>query len=497
MEFKVKDMDIATGDVQIVLLNQIDTDRLDLHHMDRLEVWSGKRKTIAVLDIAESSKAVKPGVIGLFEEVLKALDVKQNNIVKIKVAERPKSIGFIRKKLEGKELTKPEINAIVRDIVNDQLTYIELTSYVTGNYANGMSDREIVDLTEAMVATGIKLKKAAKVVCDLHSIGGVPGNRTTMIVVPIIAAAGLKIPKTSSRAITSPAGTADTMEVFAPVALNKRKLERLIRDHNGCIVWGGAINLAPADEKIIRIEHPLKIDAEGQMLASIMAKKASVRSTHLLLELPIGKGTKVTNRKHAAHLKRSFERLGRKLGIKMCTSITEERQPIGNGIGPVLEARDVLWVLQNDPCQPLDLRKKSLRLAGQLLEFAGGAKKGEGLRKATKLLNSGAAHTSFDNIVKGQGGRLKTPGELRPGAYKFNVRSPKTGRVKSIDNMEISRIARFAGCPRDKRAGVYLYKHVGDRIKKGDLLFTIYAHSKRYLQSAVSSWKERGGILVR
>lgn len=497
MRFIVKDMDIATGDVQVVLLNQQDAERLSLHHMDRLEVRMGKKKTIAVLDIAESSKAVKPGDIGLFEETLDALDAEQGDKVSLKPAARPKSLDFIKKKLDGKELTRSEVRHIVEDIVNDRLTYIELTSYVTANYARGLSIKEVIFLTEAMVDTGVKIRKAAKVVCDLHSIGGVPNNRTTMIIIPIIAAAGLKIPKTSSRAITSPAGTADTMEVFCPVDLKKEQVEQVVKDTNGCIVWGGAVHLAPADEKIVRVEHPLRLDAEGQMLASIMAKKASVQSTHLLLELPIGEGTKVRDRKDAQHLKGRFEQLAKGLGINLKTMICEEHEPVGNGIGPVLEARDVVWILQDHARQPYDLREKSITMAGVLLEFAGKARKGKGKGMATEILESGKAYEKFSEIVEAQGGKMRSPSQLVPGKHSFEVKAKRSGTVKSIDNVLIARIARYAGCPRDKKSGIYLHVHVGDKVKKGDTLFVIYSEAERFLESAKKLWEEQGGLLVR
>jgi len=224
MELKVKDMDIATGDVQVVILNKKDAHELDLHHMDRLVLKKNSRRTVAILDIAESKKAVPPGHIGLFEEVLDALHAKNGDKVNVDIAEKPESVTYIRKKLDGKRLTPKEIKIIVEDIVNNRLTDVELTSFVTAGYTRGMSMKEIVALTKAMAETGETLKFNKYPVVDIHSIGGVPGNRTTMIVVPILVAAGCIVPKTSSRAITSPAGTADTMEVLAPVSMSINKL---------------------------------------------------------------------------------------------------------------------------------------------------------------------------------------------------------------------------------------------------------------------------------
>ncbi len=497
MKLIVKDMDIATGDVQVVILNEQDAAMLDLHHGDRLLIQKNNHKTTAVLDIAESEKAVPVGHIGLFEEVLTALHVKHGDPVTIHLAKKPLSVGYIRKKLDGKELSYDEIYEIIKDIGSNKLTDIELTSFVTANYIAGMSDREITDLTKAMTLTGTQLKIAKKPVVDIHCIGGVPGNRTTLIVVPILVAAGLTVPKTSSRAITSPAGTADTMEVLCPVSLPISKLYQILDKVGGFIIWGGSVNLAPADDRIINVEHPLSIDAEGQMLASIMAKKASVSTTHLLMDIPVGKGTKVEDRKKAVHLQGHFERLGRELGIKVCTMITEGAQPIGNGIGPILEAKDCLWVLRNDSRGPADLRQKSLEMAAVTLEFVGKAKKGKGMTMATKILNSGQAYKSFLDIVHAQGGKDIDPESLKPSHISFTYKAPKAGTVCCLDNVSISRIARMAGAPRDIDSGILFHRHCGDQVKNREPLMTIYAHSREKLNYALDLLKEIDGVIVK
>lgn len=478
---KVKDMDIATGGPKVVLINEKDARLLDIHHMDRVKVSKKKRTITAIVNIAESKRAVPKGEIGFFEEVIDALNSKQGDIVCIDNARKPESLVHIRKKLEGKELSYEEILCLVKDIVNDKLSTIELSSYVTANYTLGMTRKEILYLTKAMINTGNMLKHNTKIVADLHSIGGVPGNRTTMIVVPILVAAGVRIPKTSSRAITSPAGTADTMEVFSPVELSLEKAKKVLKKVGGFILWGGVMNLAPADGKIIKIEKPLSIDAEGQMLASIISKKASVGATHLLIELPVGKDVKLKNLKEAKHLKEEFEYLCKKLGIKVSVWITKSEQPVGNGIGPVLEAIDVLKVLKNKKDLPEDLKQKSLDMAGLLLELVG---KKNGRKLAEKILSSGKAFEAFKKIVEAQGGSIPNIKKLKPGKHYFHVTSNKSGIVKDIDNKVIARIARTAGAPEDIHSGVYIYKHIGDKIKKGEKLFTVYANSSTKLSYA-------------
>jgi len=490
-------MDIATGDVNIVILNKQDAQEKDLHPLDRLIVKKGSRKTVAILDIAESKKAVPPGSIGFFEETLKALKVKRGDKVSIDVAEKPQSIGHIRKKIQGERLSLQQLRMIVEDIVNNNLTDVELTSFVIGSYTRGMNMKEVANLTTAMAETGDTLKFKQYPIVDLHSIGGVPGNRTTMLMVPILVAAGCIVPKTSSRAITSPSGTADTMEVLCNVSIPINKLKKIIDTVGGFLIWGGAVNLAPADDKIIRIEHPLSIDAEGQMIASIMAKKASVGATHLLMEIPIGKGTKVKDKRHAKHLQRHFAEIGGALGIKVRTVITDGSEPVGRGIGPILEVKDVLWALKCDPKAPQDLVKKSLALTGELLEFVGKAKKGKGCEVAERLLTTGAAYGAMTRIVEAQGGKMPDPDKLKPAQKSFVLKASKAGKIACLENKAISKAARLAGAPVDKGAGIFLHKHCKEKVKKGEPILTIYARSARKIAYAIEALRKLQGVTIK
>lgn len=488
MKLKVKDVDIATGGIKVGLLNEHDASRLDLHPMDRIILKKGSKATIAILDVAESTKAVPRGSIGLFEEALAALNAKHNDTVEIILAKKPLSVTFIKKKLDGYELNKTEIRQIIEDIVNDELTDIELTSYITGNYINGMTMKEIAELTKAMMETGTVMKFNAAQVVDLHSIGGVPGNRTTLIAVPILAAAGLKVPKTSTRAITSPAGTADTMEVLTKVEHHPQHLAQMIKQAGAFIVWGGSVNLAPADDKIIKVESPLGIDAEGQMLASIMSKKASVGANYLLMEIPVGPDVKVKTNSQAQALASHFKKLAEKLKIKIRIMITDATEPVGNGIGPALEAKDCLWVLQNDPKGPKDLRDKSLRMAGEILQFVG--KTTNGYAMAERLLETGKAYEKMKEIIKAQGARPRKPEDIQLGKEKHDIRAWKTGKITGINNTAIAKIARIAGAPQDKGAGIYLHKHCKDHAYKDEILYTIYAQNATELKYAIEKAKE-------
>jgi len=494
MKLKVKDMDIATGGILIATINVEDARKLDLYHEDRIFIRKGRKVTTAVVDIAESGKAVRHGSIGLFEEVLSKIGAKNGDIVEVDLQEKPSSVYAIKKKLDGYKLTAKEIDDIIKDVVEGKLTDLELAYYIGACYTRGMDLAETVALTKSMVMHGGHLKFNKKFIIDKHCTGGVPGNRTTMILVPILAAAGLTIPKTSSRSITSPAGTADTMEVLAPVELSLKKIKKVVTDTNGCIVWGGAVDLAAADDKMIRVRHSLSMDPEGMLLSSILAKKAAVGSTHVLIDIPIGKDTKIKTEKEAKHLKNEFIKIGQKLGMHIKVIITDGTQPIGNGAGPVLEARDALYILRRDPRRPLDLEKKGVMMASLIMEMIGikNAKK-----KAQHILDSGAAYKKMKEIIKAQGGNPNIdPDKMKLGKYSFTYKSPKTGLIYDIDNITINKMARIAGAPRDKAAGVYIHKHERQMVKKGEPLFTIYSESPVKLEYALHILRKIGGVRI-
>ena len=494
MKLKVKDVNIATGGPLVVILNRGDARKLDLHLMDRIKVKKGRKTETVVVNIAESKKAVRPGYIGVFEEVIDSLKLKHNDIVDISMARKPLSLEFIRKKLDGEKLNKKEIDQIVWDIAHNKLSSVELTYFVAACYTNVLTMKETLMLTKAIVRQGRTLKLKRYPIIDKHCIGGIAGNRTTMVLVPIIAAAGFVIPKTSSRSITSPAGTADTMEVLAKVSFPFDKMKKIILKTNGCIIWGGSLNLAPADDKIINVEKPLGIDAESQLLASIMAKKYSVSSTHILIDIPIGKDAKVRNRVAALKLKKSFGAVGRGLKKNVKIIITDGSRPIGRGIGPALEARDVLWVLKRDKRRPIDLENKCVKMSAEIFKMAGIR---DGKKKTLGILNNGDAYKKMVEIIKAQQGRITKPEQIKLGKFRFDVKSSKNGIVREINNTVVSRVARIAGAPLNKGAGIYLCKNVGNRVRKGEVLFTIYSESKQKLNYARDVLKEENPFVVR
>lgn len=407
----------------------------------------------------------------------------------------PKSVAIqaIRNKLIGKRLSYQEIFALMDEIAHHRLGPVLTTYFAAAGFKEGFTNEELYFLTKAMAETGEKLHFKG-IVADKHSTGGVAGTRTTMILVPIIAAAGIKIPKNSSRAITSPSGTADTMEVLAPVTFSPRQIENIVKKVGGCIVWGGHLGLAPADDVIIQVEEPLAFESFDKIIISVMAKKVASGATHVVIDLPVGPTVKIKHFADAEVIGKKFLFLGRRFGIKIVLDISHTLEPAGRGVGPALEARDVLRVLEQKKNRPLALEEKALRLSGKLLDLCfqdlKRKKDLDGEELATEILVSGKALAQMKEIIDAQGGHPQISSEkLRLGRFKFEVQSPKKGRVAGVDNHQITVVCRILGTPEDKQAGLFLEKRLEEEVDKGDILFIMYSDDRWRLKEAKETLK--------
>ncbi|MCW8924468.1 MAG: thymidine phosphorylase family protein [Gammaproteobacteria bacterium] len=440
--------------------------------LSKVEIRSDGRRILAVLNVVDDDSIVTPTVLGLSEEAFDKLGLSEGHLVSIEHAEPPASMNAVRRKIAGERLSQEDFCRIINDITDKRYSKTEISAFLVASGQTDMDRDEVFFLTRAMLESGERLDWKESLVADKHCIGGVPGNRTSMLVVPIVAAHGMLIPKTSSRAITSPAGTADTMEVLANVELNIKGLHDIVRKHRACLAWGGTAELSPADDILIAVERPLGIDSLGQMVASILSKKLAAGSTHLLVDIPVGPTAKVRHMRQAQRLRKLFEFVGDQLDIQLEVIITDGRQPVGSGIGPVLECRDVMQVLQNSPDAPDDLRQKALHLAGRVLEFDPDVRGGKGYSIARDILDSGRALDMMNTIINAQGVQAK---KFELGQLTHEVLAPVDGVVVNIDNLQMAHIARFAGAPIDKGAGVDLFKKLGDKVNKGEPLYRIYA----------------------
>ncbi len=461
--------------------------------LSKVKICTDGKRILAVLNIVDDDSIVSATDLGLSEEAFTKLGASEDDLVSIEHAEPAASMNAVRRKITGERLTQEDFRHIISDITEMRYSKMEIAAFLVASGQTDMDRDEVLYLTRAMSESGESLDWNESLVADKHCIGGIPGNRTSMLVVPIVAAHGMLIPKTSSRAITSPAGTADTMEILANVELDIKKLHDIVRKHRACLAWGGTAELSPADDIMIAVERPLGIDSLGQMVASILSKKLSAGSTHLLVDIPVGPTAKVRHMRQAQRLRKLFEFVGDQLGIHLEVVITDGRQPVGFGIGPVLECRDVMQVLQNNPDAADDLRQKSLRLAGRILEFDPDVRGGKGYAIARDILDSGRALDMMNTIINAQGVQTK---KFTLGKLTHDVLSPADGAVINIDNLHMAHIARFAGAPIDKGAGVDLFKKLGDSVKKGEPLYRLYAEFPSDYNFALALCERDSGYLI-
>ena len=491
MEFKVEPLQIKAGRYKVALNTQ-DAKELGVRSGDRVQLKNHSYLTA----IVETGDIISKGTVGVYQECCEKLGKVCPLMINIIPASRPSSIGFIKKMMDHQKLTQEEIFQIVQDIVRENLTEVELSAFVTTSYIYGLTADEIEWLTRAMIDTGEKIEFDTHPIMDKHSIGGVPGNKISLLVVPIVAANGLLIPKTSSRAITGAAGTADLMEVLAPVEFSTDEIKSITEKVGGIIAWGGATNIAPADDKLIRAEYPLSIDPRCQMLASIMAKKGAVGADCVVIDIPIGSGTKVPTIEEGKKLARDLIELGERLGMRVECAMTYGASPVGRTVGPAAEVKEAIKVLETME-GPNSLIEKSTALAGILLEMGGAAARGQGKEMAMETLRSGKAFTKLKEIIEAQGGNPNiTHTDIKAGENRADLASPADGYVIEFDNKRIVEIARIAGAPIDKGAGVWIHRKKGETVNKGDPLITIFADKSWKLTNALKSAEKDYPIIV-
>lgn len=396
------------------------------------------------------------------------------------------AVKTIQKKLLGKKLTYKEVYNLMDQISQQKLGDVLTAYFVAASFKDGFAPDELYYLTKAMVETGTQLHFKG-IVADKHSTGGVAGTRTTMLVVPIIAAAGFKIPKTSSRAITTPAGTADVMETLSNVTFTTKQITRIVEDVGGCIVWGGHLGIAPADDIIIKIEEPLSFESFDKVIVSIMAKKIAASTTHLILDIPVGKTMKIKHFSDAEKVAEKFKSLGKKFGMKVIADVNETLEPAGRGIGPYLEAKDVLYVLEQKKERSLQLEAKALRLAGKLLDicFHDAKINKNGEDEAKRILSSGLALKKMKEIIKAQGGNEEvTSDNFKTKATQKEVLSTKSGTIKEINNYNLNTVAKILGAPADKFAGIYLLKKLDEEVKSKEPIVVFHSCDEYRIKEA-------------
>lgn len=475
LKLKAKILGLEAGGKPIVILHHDDAADLGVRSLSRVKLRYRGNEATAIVNT--TTRVIGHGNIGISEEVKDILKLRQDAEVFVDIAKFPQSLQYIINRLKGRRLVYEEIREIINDVVQGNLNEIEIAAFVTALNQYGLDLDEAANLSNAMVETGDRLQLNKKTIVDKHSVGGVPGDKTTLLVVPIVASAGLTIPKTSSRAITSAAGSADRAESLMEVNLDINEMKNVVEKANGCFVWGGSLRMSPADDIFIQVEFPLSIDP--MLLPSIMSKKKAVGANFVVIDIPTGRGTKIKTIGDANLLAKDFITIGKKLGMNVQCAVTFGEQPIGHAIGPALEAREALEVLMRKKNVP-DLIDKASHIAGILFGMTG-IKNGE--QVARDIIKSGKAEAKLREIIGLQSGNPKVkPEDLEIGQHGLDYESKNSGVVLWIDNASLVEIARAAGSPNDKGAGIVLYKKLGDHVTKGEKLFTVYAEKQQKLE---------------
>ena len=480
---KTKIIDIHEWDELVVLINEKDAWQHGITSMDKVSLIYNKKEF--VFDVDLSDKFVQRGEVGIFEDIKEKYGIKGGQNVTITFTKNSsESLDALKKWLTGKRLNQKEIFAIMKDISNNRFTDILTTYFSAMGFFFPSKDEDLYRMAKAMAETGEMLKFPG-VVADKHCMGGVPGNETTMIMIPLLASLGIKMPKTFSKAITTPAATGECVSVLMGISFSKPEIEALVKKNNCCLVRGGWLDLAPADEKLIKVAYPLSMQSYSRTIVSIMAKKFAMGINHSLIDIPVGPTAKVPDMKIAKWLKEKYIYVGKKLGMKVHVEITPALQPIGAGVGAVLQVREVLRVLQQHAKRPLDLEKKAILLASKIIELVGIAKGKDAEKLAYGQLISGKAWAMMQKIISAQGGDPKVKSEgLKLWKIQKDIVAEKDGKVKNIDMKLVNMVTRTLGSPLDLHSWLYLHKKLGDSVKKGEAIYTMYANDEEKIRLA-------------
>ncbi|MBO1325516.1 phosphonate metabolism protein/1,5-bisphosphokinase (PRPP-forming) PhnN [Acetobacter sp. TBRC 12305] len=469
---------VATGRGPVVFLPGKATDAPPAH---RLEIQAAGRSLCAQAMMCHDPSVVGAHEIGVSDDGFRFLGLPEATPVLIARAPAPPSRSLLQQRIAGHVLRESEYENLFRDIVNRRYSDAEVAALLVSIIPN-MSIEETARVARARASLVSPMTWPEKMVVDKHSLGGVPGSRITLVVVPIVAAYGLLIPKTSSRAITSASGTAEAMETVARVDLGMAEMEQVVARTGGCIAWNGRLMHSPLDDIVNDLTRPLNLETNRWSVASILSKKLIAGSTHVMIDIPYGPFAKVHDLDQATLLAELFEAVGDKMGLRVGAMPTDGSRPIGRGIGPALELRDARAVLAEDPAAPPDMREKALCFAAEIIAFDPNVPTIAAAHEiARDILRSGAALAKFEDIIHAQGPRVPA---VAPGPVRLPVRAGRAGVVRGINGWRIATLARRAGAPTDLSAGLDLHASVGDRVEADTVVFTLMGSSLPDVQAA-------------
>ncbi len=442
----------------------------EIKSLTKIEIHGGVKTIYAFLQIVDDAKLVKPNEIALNEEAFNQINLPENANISISLSTPPPSLASVKRKIAGNILSSGEYSSIINDITSRRYSNMDIASFLVAS-GSFMSAPEVLSLTEALVGDNIFHWDNEAIVVDHHCLGGVPGNKTDIIISAIVGAYGLPMPKTASHSLTSCAGVADTFAVLANVEIDDKTFKKLVQENRAAIASYDSLNIAQASKQISAVERQIGLTQQEHIAASILAIKLAAGVTHLLIDIPVGPKARIKSTTEAMRLRKLIEYVGDMLSMEIDVVITDGSEPIGNGVGAVLEARDVMKVLRNKDDAPQDLLEKSLFLAGRLLEFDPKLRGGQGYHVAKEILTSGRALDVINKMIHAQG---KAP-QPQLGHLTRDIVSNVNGVVEAIDTARINKIGVWAGAGQYAGAGLDLLKKVGDKVEQGETLYRIHS----------------------
>jgi pyrimidine-nucleoside phosphorylase len=407
-----------------------------------------------------------------------------------------RAVDLIRKKRDAEELSREEIESLIEGVTHDKIPDYQIAAWLMAVVWRGMTRAELAAFTEAMLHSGVVLDlsdlPASKV--DKHSTGGV-GDKTSLVIAPVVAAAGLYVPMISGRGLGHTGGTLDKLESIPGFNVNLRLDEfRRVLEQCHCALIGQTPEIAPADKKLYALRDVTgTVESPFLICASIMSKKLAEGTDALVLDVKTGDGAFMKKEQDAVYLAELMVETGTRMGRKMVALITDMDQPLGRTVGNALEVGECLEVLGGGG--PEDLRELSIELCAWMFQLAGRAGGlGEGRKLAEQMIATGRARDTFREIIRRQGGDAEVvdhPERLPRAKNTMQIASPRGGFVSAIRCENIGTASMLLGGGREKKedsvdpgVGLVLEKKVGDSVKTGDALCTVHYNSETRLEAA-------------
>ena len=488
---KIVSFDIQNWSWHIVMLNAEQAANYWIKDDDKISLI--RRWEEFVVDVALTDKYVQANEIWVTNDFLAEYPIMEwDTVLVCFVKNNPLSMQAIRKKLLWKKITDEEIDAIIEDIKDNKIHDLVLAYYVATSFFYKSDVHELAYTTKATAYTW-DMYRFPWIVAGKYCIWWVPGNETTMIVIPILASLWITMPKSFSKAITSPAATGECVNVLMDIEFDKQEVIRLTDKVWACLVWNEKLNLAPVNDRIIKVSAPLGMEPYARMISSIMAKNYAMGINHCLIDIPMWPTAKVATMRDAKRVAKRFKEIWEYLWIKMDIEITDWSEPIGRWIWACLQAREALRILQQYKTRSEDLEKKAIFLASRLLMLCGAANNMWNAENLVKTqLTNWEAWKKMQEIIKAQNGNPNIKSEdIQLGKFSHDIIAEKDCRIKKVDMKHLNTMVRWLWAPKQYQAGIYLHKRVWDKVKKGEVIYTMYSDSANKLSLIKEMQKEK------